>query len=59
MTMEELLTEMLGELRQQTKALNLLVETNVQLLEALGDEGMAEDETPRTYLDGSPCLSDR
>lgn len=40
--------------QEQTAAINRLAEINLQMVEALADEGTGDDTPPARYLDGTP-----
>ena len=46
--------ELIQALKEQTAAINALVESNARLMMALA-EGAGEDMPATTYMDGTPC----
>ena len=46
--------ELIQALKEQTAAINALVESNAQLIMVLA-EGVDEDIPATTYMDGTPC----
>lgn len=46
--------ELIAALREQTAAINALVESNARLMMILA-EGAYEDAPVTTYMDGTPC----
>lgn len=46
--------EQTESIKEQTAAINLLAEINLQMVEALADEGTGDDTPPARYLDGTP-----
>lgn len=51
-----LLEQMLVEQKKQTGLLVQIATQNLALIEALGDDQVADaDAVPRTYLSGAPC----
>lgn len=51
-----LLEQMLEEQKKQTSLLEQIATQNLELIEALADEGGVDpDAPPQTYLSGAPC----
>ncbi|WP_299259761.1 hypothetical protein [uncultured Kushneria sp.] len=48
------LREQTEAIREQTASINRLAEINLQMVEALADEGAGNDAPPAHYLDGTP-----
>ena len=48
------INEQTDAIREQTAAINRLAEINLQMVEALADEGAGDDTPPAHYLDGTP-----
>ncbi|WP_445621338.1 hypothetical protein ACUN8C_05895 [Kushneria sp. Sum13] len=46
--------EQTAAIQEQTSAINRLAEINLQMVEALADEGTGDDTPPAHYLDGTP-----
>lgn len=50
--------ELIMALKEQTAAINALVQSNAQLIMVLAEGAMdegGEDRTVKVYMDGSPC----
>lgn len=46
--------EQTAAVQEQTAAINRMAEINLQMVEALADEGTGDDTPPAFYLDGTP-----